>query len=182
MDKPTARDILSEGVIAIDKDATINEASRKMKDNGVRSLVVVSGKEVVGLIVGRDIIYNVIAVDKNPSTLKVKEIMSEDLVTASPEDTAEDIAIAMIRNNISRLPVLEGDRLLGIITQEDILRAWPGYIELLEEEAKLSSETSDYFQGVDKTFSGECDSCSNYSEELVEKGGRMLCPECLSNV
>jgi len=169
------KDIASEGVIAIDKNATVSEASKKMRDQNIRSLVVVSGDEAVGIIVDRDITYNVVAEGEDASQLEVEEVMTSELVTASEEDVVEDVAKAMTNNNISRLPVLRGDKVVGIITRKDIIKAWPAYINLITERAQLNHSNEPVRPQI---HAGICDSCGNYSNELKLKNGRWHCENC----
>lgn len=132
---PDAKEIMTEGVIGIDSGSSVQEAAIRMRENDIRSLIVQEDGEAVGILVDEDIAYKVAAEGRNPSEVKVKEIMTEDLLTASKHDSVQEISKAMIEHNISRVPVLEGDQVVGIITKTNILRAWPGYIDLLEEKA-----------------------------------------------
>lgn len=167
---------MTEGVIAIEHDATIREAAEKMRDEDIRSLVVVEEDEAVGIVVGRDVIYQVIADEQDPDATPVSDVMTDNLVTATEGDNIEDIARAMIRNDISRVPVLRGENLVGMVTQSNLVRAWPSYIDLLQEETHAFSPD----EPVDnvETSEGLCDSCENYSTELVNVDGELLCPEC----
>lgn len=169
------KDIASEGVIAIDRNSTVKEASQKMRDEDIRSLVVVSGDEAVGIIVDRDITYQVVAEGKNPSDVSVKGVMTSELVTASEKDDVEDVAEAMTDNNISRLPVLRGDKVVGIITRKDIIKAWPAYINLLTEKAQVEQTSG---PNRSQIHAGICDSCGNYSNNLKLKNGRWHCENC----
>lgn len=135
MSKPEARDVMTDGVIAVEASATITEASQKMKKNNIRSLVVLEDGEAVGIIAGKDVLYGVVAEGRDPSQTQVAAAMTKDLITASPHDSVTDLARAMINNDISRIPIMQGDRLVGIVTQTNIMETWPGYVELLEEKA-----------------------------------------------
>ena len=181
MKEPLAKDVMTEGVVAIEENATVKEAAQKMRQEGIRSIIVVSDQDVEGIIVDRDITYQVTAEGKDPSEVQVKDIMSSDLITASESDNIEDIARAMVENNISRVPVLRGDRLMGLISQSNVLRTWPAYVDLLEEEIRLESSNSGSYNG-ESTSEGVCDSCENYSENIKEVDGRMLCEDCRSTL
>lgn len=177
----TANDVISEDVITVDQSLTIKEASKKLKNSGIRGLVVVNDSEVVGIIVGRDIVYDVIAEGKKPSETKVKEVMTEDIVVGSVGDDVEEMAKVMSENDISRLPVFKGDSLVGIVTESDVMRAWPSYVSLIEEEKNLQEPSSildRQKKGSERKFSGTCDDCENFSEQLVVRNGKLLCPDC----
>ncbi|MFB6166723.1 MAG: cyclic nucleotide-binding/CBS domain-containing protein [Candidatus Nanohaloarchaea archaeon] len=179
--EPTAGDVMSEGVIAIDSDGSVQEAAEKMKSEDIRSLVVVEDDEAVGIVVGRDIVYQVVSEGMDPADTPVRDVMTSNLVTASENDNIEDIARAMMRNDISRVPVLKGENLVGMVTQSNLVETWPAYVELLQEETQAFSgegASGTASAGGPETVSGVCDSCENYSDDLAEVGGELLCPEC----
>ncbi|MDY6768772.1 MAG: CBS domain-containing protein [Candidatus Nanohaloarchaea archaeon] len=180
--EPTAADVMTDGVLAIGMDASVQEAAEKMRDEGIRSLVVVEDDEAVGIVVGRDVLYQVAAEGRDPAGVTVEDVMTSNLITASEADNIEDIARAMIDNDISRVPILRGENLVGMVTQSNLIRTWPSYIELVQEENRVfGSEGPDQAQPPveeQQASEGICDSCENYSGELEMVGGEMLCPEC----
>lgn len=168
------KEVMTDGVIAIEKDKTVVEAAKLLEEEGIRGLVVVEDGEAVGVIVCRDIVYQLVAEGLEPSDTKVEEVMSTDLIVAEETELLDDVAMAMIRNNISRVPVVRDDMLVGILTQSDIIRAWPGFAEIIGEERELSAEATPR----EETTEGMCEECGNYSEDLKEYGGELLCQEC----
>lgn len=178
--EPTAADVMTDGVIVIGSDATVQEAARKMRDEDIRGLVVVEDDEGVGIIVGRDVLYEVVAEGKDPKSTTVEEVMTSNLVTASENDNIEDIARAMIKNDISRVPILRGENLVGMVTQSNLIQTWPSYVELVQEETRAFTGEEGAQPPVEEEQASEgiCDSCENYSEELEMVSGELLCPEC----
>jgi CBS domain-containing protein len=174
MDKVPIEKVMTEGVIAIDADATVLEASQKLEREGIRGLIVTENNDAVGVIVCRDIVYKLVADGKNPENTTIADVMSGDLIVADDDELLEEVAMAMVRNSISRVPVVRDDMLVGILTQSDIVRAWPGFAELVEEEREMDAEAAPR----EVTRSGVCEECDNYSEELLSAGGRLLCSEC----
>jgi len=168
------KEVMTEGVIAIDAEETIVEASKLLREEGIRGLVVVDNDDAVGVVVCRDIVYEVVSQGENPVETRVEDIMSTDLIVAEEDEYLNDVAMAMSQNNVSRVPVVRGDMLVGILTQSDILRAWPGFAEIMSEEVEMEAEAAPR----ERTKSGICEECENYSEDLVESNGRLLCPEC----
>ncbi|MFB6292228.1 MAG: cyclic nucleotide-binding/CBS domain-containing protein [Candidatus Nanohaloarchaea archaeon] len=168
------KEVMTDGVIAVEKEQTIVEAAKMLEEEGIRGLVVVDDGEAVGIIVCRDIVYEVTSRQMDPADTPVEEVMSTDLIVAEEEELLDDVAMAMVKNNISRVPVVRDDMLVGILTQSDILRAWPGFAEIMEEEQALGAGATPQ----EETTSGVCEECENYSEDLVEMSGRLLCPEC----
>lgn len=176
--EPTASDVMTDGVVAVESDVTVQEAAEKMRQEKIRSLVVVEEGDAVGIIVGRDVLYQVAAEGLDPQEVDVEDVMTSNMVTASESDSIEDIAQAMIRKDISRVPILRGDSLVGMVTQSNLLRTWPSYIDLLQEESHAFGGGPESDLGEEKSSEGVCDSCENYSEDLEMVEGEMLCPEC----
>lgn len=171
-------EVMTDGVIAVEQDKSIVEAADLLREEGIRGLVVVDNGEAVGVIVCRDIAYEVVSKGKDPEATTVEEVMSEDLIVAEEEELLDEVAMAMIRNNISRVPVVRGDMLVGIVTQSDILRAWPGFAEVMEEKGELEQEGA----LREQSMSGVCEDCENYSEDLVPTNGMQLCSECRASM
>jgi len=134
MSKPTATDIMTEGVIVVEGDTSVMAAAQEMRANDIRSLVVTKDDEAVGIIAGKDLLYDVMAEGRNPRATTVKEVMTSELVTAQEDDVVSEIARAMIQTDISRVPIIRGQELVGMVTQTDLMTAWPGYFDVLEEE------------------------------------------------
>ncbi len=168
------KEVMTEGVIAVEKDKTVVEAAQLAKEEHIRGLVVVENGEAVGIVVCRDIAYQVVADGGDPQQVKVEDIMSSDLIVAEEDEVLNDVAMAMVRNNVSRVPVVRGDMLVGILTQSDILRAWPGFAEVIGQEKEMD-EPATHSPGAQE---GYCESCENYSENLIETNGMLVCPEC----
>lgn len=165
---------MTDGVIAIEQDKSIVEAANMLEEENIRGLVVVDNGEAVGVIVCRDIAYEVVAKGMVPQETSVEDVMSTDLIVAEEDEILDEVAMAMIRNSVSRIPVVRNDMLVGILTQSDIIRAWPGFAEIMGEEEEMDAAAAPRPEET----SGNCESCENYSEELREINGMLLCSEC----
>lgn len=149
-EKVEINEVMTDGVIAIEKQKTVSEASRLLKEENIRGLVAVEDGEAVGIVVCRDIVYQVVSNGVNPEEQTVEDIMSTDLIVAEVDEYLDDVAMAMAQNDISRVPVVDGEMLIGIVTQSDILRAWPGFAQIMEEEVARET-TPRPVQEVDDT-------------------------------
>lgn len=120
-----ARDIMSNGVISIERDATVYDAMQKMFDRRVTSLIVEkkSDKENYGILTRKDIINKVIAPDKDPKELEITDVMSEPLLAISPDFTIENVSRLMQKTDIRRFPVVEEREIIGMVSNSDIMRA-----------------------------------------------------------
>lgn len=116
------KEYMTKPVKTIEGSATMAEAAKLMRNYRIGCLVVVDGDKPMGIITERDIAYKVVAEEKELTT-KVSEAMTRDLKTVNGEKSLRDTAKLMAAHLIRRLPVLEGGKLAGIITIEDIMRA-----------------------------------------------------------
>ena len=116
-------DIMSSPVITIDVEASVKEATRSMIDNKIGSILVTKQGKPLGIVTERDLIERIVAPSRDPSKTKIKEIMSAPLITISKE-TGILVAMRKMREyEISRLVVMDDDKLLGILSEKDIVRA-----------------------------------------------------------
>ncbi len=112
---------MSSPVRTMDASGTLGVAAQLMIQHDIGSVIVVEGKNPVGIITERDITKQVIkgnAVLKKP----VKQAMSKPLVTAKPNMPIQEAFELMLKNKIRRLPILDGGGLTGIVTTQDIMR------------------------------------------------------------
>ena len=105
--------------ITISKKATIKESATIMSKQEIGSLVVAEKNIFFGIVTGHDIIKHI--AKSNNLNEKINKIMSKNAVTINPEATLEEAASLMHEQKIRRLPVVEKNRLLGIITAADIV-------------------------------------------------------------
>ncbi len=109
-------------VETIDENADVKTAADLMAKKQIGSLVVLKRGKVVGIITERDFLERVVRSGKaGKKKLKVKDIMSKNIVSITPEALLEDAAALMTRHKIKRLPVVKNGRLVGIITASDII-------------------------------------------------------------
>lgn len=123
---------MTKKVLVTAPDITIREVARIMAEHRVGCLIVLdNNKKIVGIITELDIIRKVVAGDKDPSTTTVEEVMSKEVYTVQADQTLEEASRIMIENNIKKLPVLENDKLVGILTATDLISVQPKMIETL---------------------------------------------------
>ncbi len=116
-------EIMTEAPIdTIERGLTVAFAANVMKERARGSLVVVDGGKPIGIITERDLVRRVLAENKSPSATKIGDVMSEPLISVGPEATISSVANVMYKNGIRRLPVIEGGRLLGMVTSTDLAR------------------------------------------------------------
>lgn len=120
-EEDTLGHVMSSPVTTMDVNGTLGAAAQLMVQHDIGAVIVVEGKNPVGIITERDITKQVIKgndVVKKP----VKQVMSKPLVTASPNMSVQQAFELMLKNKIRRLPILDGNSLTGIVTTQDIMR------------------------------------------------------------
>ncbi len=125
------KEAMTKNVIIVHPDTTIKDAAKIMTQHRVGSLLVVDGIKLIGIITELDIIWKVVAGDLDPKITLVRDVMSKEVVTIKADQTLEDASQIMVENNIKKLPVLEGDKLVGIVTATDLISVQPKMIEAL---------------------------------------------------
>lgn len=128
------KDIMNVNVIMIKPSATVKEAASEMTKHHIGSLVVISAEgEALGIITERDILSHVVAEGRHGEEIKVEEIMTKELITVTPEDTLEEAAAIMSSKRIKKLPVIEENKIVGIITASDLISFEKQLVEKLSE-------------------------------------------------
>jgi len=118
------KDVMNTNVVVAKAEATIREASEVMNKYNIGSLVVVKDSGIAGIITEHNVLESV-AAGRNPDETKIAEIMSSEVVTVAPDSTVEQAVDLMVKHRIKKLPVVDGDKLMGIITASDIIVVEP---------------------------------------------------------
>jgi CBS domain-containing protein len=116
------RDIMTKEIIMIDGSDTALEAAKLMAEKGISSLFVVKDGVPVGIVTERDFIKKICAKDIPIAKVMISEIMSKILTTADPETPIEVAVQRMVNHKIRRLPIMEGGKIVGIITVTDLAK------------------------------------------------------------
>ena len=110
-------------IFTVSPEATVQEALELMVSKGVSSLPVISGPELVGIISERDYIRKAVPRRIVPWELRVQEIMTRDVICVTRDTTIQECMERMSSNRIRHLPVVDGKRLVGVLSITDIVRA-----------------------------------------------------------
>jgi len=147
----TARDIMTADPVTIGRDAQVIEAAQVMTEAGVGSLPVIEDDRLVGLVTEGDLIMQDVKLEfptyihlldgfimyppaharfetelRKAVAATVGDVMTADPVTVQADTSVEDVATVLAERGVSRLPVLDGDKLVGIVSKHDIVRAIAG--------------------------------------------------------
>ncbi len=129
-------DVMVKEVITIDQNSTIKEAAEVMNKFEIGCLIAVRKGKAIGMITERDLLKRIVAEARDATETKVKDVMSSPLVVIEPSVELEEAIKLMLQMKIKKLPVVDGKRLVGLITLTDIARFQPQMIKLLKQLAK----------------------------------------------
>ena len=111
-------------VYTVSPDATVYDALKLMSEKEIGALVVVENGKMVGIFSERDYARKVILKGKNSQETLVKEIMTTNVLHASPKQKIRKCLSLMTKNHFRHLPIIEDDQVVGIISIEDVRRLW----------------------------------------------------------
>lgn len=144
---PAVRDVLARkgsagAVHSVPPGALVLEAARLMNERGIGSVLVMDGDHLVGIFTERDVLRRVVASGRDPLTTAVREVMTTELLTCSSDTPLEECAATMSGRRIRHLPVLDDDRVTGVMTSGDLL-AWQ-----LDDQASMIRHLNSYVYDV----------------------------------
>jgi len=116
----TIADVMTRPVISVDASITVNEAAKMMEDTKIGAVIVMENNSPVGIVTDRDFAVKVVA-HAYQITSSVKQIMSSPLFSISLDESVRDAANLMHDRKIMKLPVFDGENIVGIITARDIV-------------------------------------------------------------
>jgi CBS domain-containing protein len=116
------KEVMTSQVKACEPSATVVDAAKLMAQEDVGPIPIVEEGRLVGIVTDRDIVVKGVAAGKDMTSTTVGDIASRDLVTTTPDADMNEALEMMAVKQVRRLPVVEGDRLVGIVAQADIAR------------------------------------------------------------
>lgn len=140
----TVRQLLeSKGsrVISVQPDTPVYDALKVMAEEGIGAVLVLEGGRVAGIMSERDYARKVILRGKSSQGTPVREIMTERVVYARPDQTVPQCMALMTDKRIRHLPVMEGERLLGVLSIGDLVK------EMISEQEFIIRQLENYIHG-----------------------------------
>jgi len=135
---------MTRNVITVSPGDTLKSASHLLMEHRIHQLPVVEHGELVGFVSGTDIRNSTFETSTVTQLGKILvknrtigEIMTREVVTVSPEDTVEDALLAIHRRRLGALPVVDGKKLVGIITKRDVLAAFCDTLRIEEPGVRI---------------------------------------------
>jgi CBS domain-containing protein len=180
-------DVMSRRLITADVSETADRLGKLMTEAKMGSIIITKETHPVGIVTERDLVAKVISEGLLPASVKASDLMSTPLITISPEKSVELASREMARRRIRRLPVVQGKKLIGLLSDSDLLMVSSELNEILRdiirqnnpegefapesEEMKENRNPSIFIQGI-------CEVCQKFQESLENINGTYVCNSC----
>ncbi|MCW4047772.1 MAG: CBS domain-containing protein [Candidatus Bathyarchaeota archaeon] len=126
------RDIMSKNVQVVRPDTTAQEVVATMSKFDISSIIVVQAERPVGIITLRDVLEKLAVQCLSPRAVTARQIMTSPLVAIDASATVEEAANLMVQKKVKTLPVMDGDKLVGVLTYTDIVFQVPTLLSVME--------------------------------------------------
>jgi CBS domain-containing protein len=113
-------EVMTPVPVAVSPDTSLARAGDLMRRHGIGDVLVVHEGRLRGLVTDRDIVVRAVAVDRDVSATTVADICSTNMVTVAPDADADTAVRLMRRHSVRRVPVVEGDRPIGVVSIGDL--------------------------------------------------------------
>ena len=116
-------EFMAKDVVSCSADATIKDIANRMKGNSVGVIVITDqDKKIMGIVSERDIINKVVSAGLDPDKTLAEDVMTKDVITGNPDMTDVEVASVFSEKGIKKLPIIENGKVIGIVTQTDLLK------------------------------------------------------------
>jgi CBS domain-containing protein len=117
------REVMTGDPVCVEPDTSAADAARKMRETDSGAILVTEEGHLRGLVTDRDIVVRAIADGRDPARVRVREICSADLEALTPDDDVDRAVKLMRERHVRRIPIVEGDRPVGIVSIGDLALA-----------------------------------------------------------
>ncbi len=114
------KDIMTTNVTTVSPNSSVLEAAQMMQNYNIGSIPVCDNDRLVGIITDRDIVVRSVSRNISPNSTSVKDIMTSEVNYATPDMDVTDVTDMMASNQVRRIPVVEQNQLIGIVSLKDV--------------------------------------------------------------
>jgi CBS domain-containing protein len=122
-------------------DMTVSEAAARMADAKIGAVLVLDNGNLAGIFTERDLLIRVVSVGKDPQKTRISEVMTKQVAVCDADDTYENCLAQMREVGCRHMPIVKGDRLLGVLSIRDLLRH---HISVKDAEIKMMNSLYHY--------------------------------------
>jgi len=173
-------DLMTRNFIHVLPTTNLHECAKIMLKKRVGSLIISENNELRGILTEKDIIWAVIKKSKKDlREIFAKDLMKRKVVTVKPSADVVEVLQKVKKTKLRRFPVVENNKVIGMITTKDILRVDPGLYESISETMSIREETKK-LAGIPsrvRRSEGTCEECGNLGR-VFNDAGTWLCEKC----
>jgi CBS domain-containing protein len=123
------KDAMTRSVVTVSPNTSIQNVAKKMAESHISSVIVIENNTPIGIVCERDFVNKVLAKKSQTKNLTAKDVMSSPLITLKPKDTIHKAVSLMSSKSVRHFVIVEDNRLLGIITETDLVNSHSEYIK-----------------------------------------------------
>jgi CBS domain-containing protein len=201
----TVRDVMTREYVGVSESDTVLGAVRLMNEEGTGCVVVLRGSEPVGIMTESDVLA-LVADERDPAETRVSAVMSEPVVSVDAERELSDAAGTMSREDIRRLLVTNGEEVVGVLSERDVISASASLSSVPSVRSESPREITGGGPLTDDRMGGDpmtddrasdstevvgengdrgqysdrsiCETCGTFSRELTNVNGQLICADC----
>ena len=172
----TVKEAMTKEIFVMNANASVLEVAREMTNRNADSIIVIEDGDSIGIITEKDIVSKTVAKNKLPDEMLARDIMSSPIISIKPSIGIIEAAELMTKSDIRRLAVMDGNIMLGMITDRDIMAISPGLNTILVNLIEMNRER-DLMRETD-VERGICQRCGALTDNLAEVNGIPICEDC----
>ena len=128
-------------IVSVPPETIVRDAAKKMTENKVGALLIMSGDKLEGIVTERDILNKIVSKGRNPDEVKVHKIMTKDVVVITSNRTVRDAMQIVTEKRLRHLPIIKDGKLIGMISGGDLTRS------IVAEEEDVIETLYQYIRG-----------------------------------
>lgn len=176
--KMPVKEIMTRDVVTVDLKSDVQHLSQKMLACDVGSVIITDKRQPVGIVTERDIVRKIVSRNLKPDDISIKELMTTPLITIPSTEDVTDTMHKMVKMEIRRLPVVENAKLVGIVTDTDLLAISAEMGSIFSDLIKMHREKVFSMEVPQKISRGICEECGDNVDSLFLVNGKLLCESC----
>ncbi len=172
------KEIMTRNVASVDIKSDVPKLAKKMLDLNVGSIIITDKNKPVGIVTERDIVRKIISKNLKPSDISIKYLMTTPLITIPVTEDVTDAMQKMVKMQIRRLPVVENAKLVGIVTDMDLIAISAEIGNIFSDLIRMHREKIFSMEAPQKILRGICEECGDNVDDLLLVNGKLLCESC----
>ena len=175
----SVREIMSSPVVYADRNETIKDAAKKMKEYNISHLIILDKKESIGVLTKDILVDNILTKDNIKEKIFIKDLPLEPLITVKADIPVIDLTRIFARRHLSLVGITYKGKIVGVISSKDIIRIVPDIIDAFKQREIFEKEPA---IKANSTVMGYCDRCGAWSDKLIFVDGKYYCPDCVADL